>query len=386
MYRVHAVRKKVRHAEFLGRAVHPSGVVSPDPDAHALLVHRLPADGGTRFRVRVYDDRHSRSPADNDGRCGAVEAPRAVTVFGAHPPHEGALSKLPGGCGKAGNIGLRCTERGILPAHVGADLQLVGRLRRAGGDHMPPHESDALRILYDSARRRHTHRRGERVLRVDVYPLADARGGCVGRDLYLPLDIVRGERIRREVIPGLCTADGDALDVLLSLCAPAQHGRSLDDLAGRILGSLCRDRPAEAVDLVLQHAAAVRRIQVRRRDRQFFVVESGPAACSGSSAGIRHLDLPINIPCGQHARRNRIALCGIVDGIFCVRRSTVFPPAQLCRYLPNGAGQIVRFCVAQAPRKVDGKALVSGGAAGWDKIGEPYGRGLEGNRDIVFGG
>ncbi len=208
-------------------------------------------------------------------------------------------------------------------------------------------------------------------------------GGCVGRDLYLPLDIVRGERIRREVVPGLCTADGDALDVLLPLCAPAQHGRSLDDLAGRILGSLCRDRPAEAVDLVLQHAAAVRRIQVRRRDRQFFVVESGPAACSGSSAGIRHLDLPINIPCGQHARRNRIALCGIVDGIFCVRRSTVFPPAQLCRYLPNGAGQVVRLRVAQAPRKVDGKALVGRGPAGRSQICQPDSRALELHRGIL---
>ena len=182
-----------------------------------------------------------------------------------------------------------------------------------------------------------------------MYPPAGACSAGVGRHLNLPLNIVRSECICREVVPGLRTADGDTLDVLLSLCAPAQHGRSLDNLAGRILGSLRCDRPAEAVDLVLQHAAAVRRIQVCGRDRQFLVVEGGPAACSGPAAGVRHLDLPINISCGQHARRNRIALCGVVDDIFCVRRSTVFPPAQLCRYLPDGAGQVVRLRVAQAP-------------------------------------
>lgn len=164
---------------------------------------------------------------------------------------------------------------------------------------MPPHEGDALSIFHNSAHRGDTHRRAQRVLGVDMYPPAGACSAGVGRHLNLPLNIVRSECICREVVPGLRTADGDTLDVLLSLCAPAQHGRSLDNLAGRILGSLRCDRPAEAVDLVLQHAAAVRRIQVCGRDRQFLVVEGGPAACSGPAAGVRHLDLPINISCGS---------------------------------------------------------------------------------------
>ena len=307
--------------------MHPACIIVPDLDAHALLVRRLPADGGARFCVRVYNDRHGRSPADDDGRCGAVGTPHTIAVFGAYPPHEGALGKLPGGCGEAGNIGLRCTERGILPAHVGAGLQLVGGLRRAGGYLMPPHEGDALSIFHNSAHRGDTHRRAQRVLGVDMYPLADSCSAGVGCHLYLPLNIVRSECICREVVPGLRAADGDTLDVLLSLCAVAQHGRSLDDLAGRILGSLCCDRPAEAVDLVLQHAAAIRRIQVCGRDRQFLVIEGNPAACSGPSTGVRYLDLPVDISCGEHPRRNSISLCGIVDGIFRIILCSVFPPA-----------------------------------------------------------
>ena len=247
---------------------------------------------------------------------------------------------------------------------------------------MPPYEGDTLCVFHNSAHRGDTHRRAHRVLGVDMYPLADSCSAGVGCHLYLPLNIVRSECICREVVPGLRTADGDTLDVLLSLCAVAQHGRSLDDFAGRIFGSLCCDRPAEAVDLVLQHAAAVRRIQVCGRDRQFLVIEGGPAACSGPAAGVRHLDLPVDVPGGKHTCGDRIALCGVVDGIFCVRRSTVFPPAQLCRYLPNGAGQVVRFRVAQAPRKVDGKALVGRGPAGGRQIRQPDSRALELHRGI----
>ena len=247
---------------------------------------------------------------------------------------------------------------------------------------MPPHEGDALSIFHNSAHRGDTHRRAQRVLGVDMYPLAGACSAGVGRHLNLPLNVIGSECICREVVPGLRTADGDTLDVLLSLCAPAQHGRSLDDLAGRILGSLCCDRPAEAVDLVLQHAAAVRRIQVCGRDRQFLVVEGGPAACSGPAACVRYLDLPVDVPGGKHARGDRVALCGVVDGIFRVRRSTVFPPAQLCRYLPDGAGQVVRLRVTQAPRNVDGKALVGRGPAGRSQICQPDSRALELHRGI----
>ena len=100
-------------------------------------------------------------------------------------------------------------------------LQLVGGLRRAGGYLMPPYEGDALCVFHNSAHRGDAHRRAQRVLGVDVYPLAAACSAGVGCYLNLPLNIVRSECICREVVPGLRTADSDTLDVLLSLCAVA---------------------------------------------------------------------------------------------------------------------------------------------------------------------
>ncbi|MBO1695100.1 hypothetical protein HJW54_23005, partial [Bacteroides uniformis] len=48
-HRVRPILQEIRHAELLGRAVHPACIIVPNLDAHALLVRRLPADGGARF-------------------------------------------------------------------------------------------------------------------------------------------------------------------------------------------------------------------------------------------------------------------------------------------------------------------------------------------------
>ena len=108
---------------------------------------------------------------------------------------------------------------------------------------MPPNEGNAGCIIHHHTCRRYADRSAQSILRIYIDPFAYANGSGIGGYFNLPFDIICCKCAGGEIIEVLISADSNALDILLALCAVAHDCRCLNDRPRYIFGFFCRYGP-----------------------------------------------------------------------------------------------------------------------------------------------
>ena len=242
---VRAVRQDLLPLVRRLRAIAHAGGDAVHADLVALLAGGCPGDE----RPRVARNGHhggGRCVADNEGRVFRPVAENAVCVLCAHTPVHVARRQR-----RDVDHGRLC---GVFPgrevhpdALVGAVLDLPARLRRAGGNDVPPGERHHPRALEDLVDRGEDLRRGQAVHGGDGHP---GRPGALlvplGRGLHAPLE-ARGRKAGRDGKGHRVAGHGVFRARALRAVADLDLGRGLHDISvdvRRVVRKAPRQAPA----------------------------------------------------------------------------------------------------------------------------------------------